>query len=423
MNRMKCLIVGLVAVSFLAGCKSNETGLKEENEVSVTQEAGLENEKADDSPEDKDEITDIYKNTISDEVKSKAKSFPSIDGQYHSWRGTQTYEMGEYAWVSTEPYVSKMDEYVEKYDDVDWTLVENGSQYNEATIDAIKSSGYNFVRILLDTRYFFTDDEYFNVESTGEVFNGSIDTYNAGNWQKLDQVISWCIERDIHVCFDVHSTPGGYMIGGDEEASREGLFSQTDSSDADIFLLFWQQAAVRYSDVDSKALSFNLYNEPPNFMSERQEDYVDLMAKAVDRIRDVSPDRLIFIDTLEYSTRGMDNIDKLKQYDNIIYSFHYYSNYQWTSEEMLEGDWKTECDDRIKGYDDWAKENDVKWMLQEYGIQSDMHSLETREEYISYLLNKVEEYEVPYTLFNEAISLNSFCAFLERQNIDRKSVV
>lgn len=44
---------------------------------------------------------------------------------------------------------------------------------------------------------------------------------------------------------------------------------------------------------------------------------------------------------------------------------------------MLEGDWKSECDDRINAYDDWVKENGVKWMLQEYGIQSDMHSLET----------------------------------------------
>lgn len=63
---------------------------------------------------------------------------------------------------------------------------------------------------------------------------------------------------------------------------------------------------------------------------------------------------------------------------------------------MLEGDWKSECDDRINAYDDWVKENGVKWMLQEYGIQSDMHSLETRMEYIAYLLDKVEACDVPY---------------------------
>ena len=356
------------------------------------------------------EEVDIYANTISDKVKSKAKTFPSLEEQYLSWKGTQICEMFEYAWVSTEPYVTEMNEYVDKYDDVDWTLVENGCQYKETTIEEIKNAGYNFVRILLDTRFFFTDDEYFNSQSTGQVFNGSIDTYNVGNWQKLDQVISWCIKRDIHVCFDVHSTPGGYMIGGDEEASREGLFSAQDSSDADIFLTFWQQAAKRYSDIDSKALSFNLYNEPPNFISERQDDYVELMAKAVKEIRAVSPDRLIFIDTLEYSTRGMDDIEKLKQYDNIIYSFHYYSEYQWSKEEMLEGDWKSECDRRIRAYDDWATENGVKWMLQEYGIQSDMHSLEVRKDYISYLLKTVKQYNVPYCRY-AFTSGREFCMY------------
>lgn len=343
--------------------------------------------------------TDIYANTISAETKAHADEFPDIDEQYTSWRGTQINELVEYAWVSAEPYVTEMNEYIEENDDADWFLVEKNCQYSESTIDAIADAGYNFVRVLLDTRFFFTDDEYFNNESTGQVFNGSGDTYNVNNWQKLDQVIEWCIAKDIHVCFDVHSTPGGYMIGGDEEASREGLFSQTDRSDAELFLKFWQQASDRYSDVSPKALSFNLYNEPPNFITDRQDDYVNLMEEAVKEIKNVTPDRVIFIDTLEYSTKGMDNIEALKQYDDIIYSFHYYSAYQWSENEMLEGDWKSECDDRISAYDDWAKENGVKWMLQEYGIQSDMHSLETRMEYIAYLLDKVKECDVPYCYY------------------------
>ena len=394
MSRLAKIITFSFAVFvLLMGC-----GNSNDSATDNTNNSGTYMESTDEAANIDDE-TDIYANTIADETKVHADAFPDIDEQYSSWRGAHISELAEYAWVSVEPYVSEMDEYIEENDDVDWTLVEENCRFNESAIDAMADAGYNFVRVVLDTRFFFTDDEYFTNESTGQVFNGSADTYNADNWKKLDQVIEWCIERDIHVCFDVHSTPGGYMIGGDEEASREGLFSQTDLSDAELFLKFWQQAAERYSDVSYKALSFNLYNEPPHFITDRPDDYVNLMAEAVKEIRNVTPERIIFIDTLAYSTKGMDDFVALKQYDNIIYSFHYYSDYQWSENEMREGDWKSECDIRLSEYNEWANTNGVKWMMQEYGIQRDMHSLETRKAYLSYLTDKMKEYGVPYCYF------------------------
>ena len=164
----------------------------------------------------------------------------------------------EYAWPNTEPYVSQNDEYIAEHDDVDFDIVLEACQYREETIEAMADAGFNFVRICMDTRYFFTEDEYFAVDSVGQIFKGNIDVYNVRNWQELDQVIEWCIERGVHVCIDVHSTPGGYMIGGDEEESRQGLFSETDDSDAKIFLKFWEEAAERYSDINCKAISNSL---------------------------------------------------------------------------------------------------------------------------------------------------------------------
>lgn len=339
---------------------------------------------------------DTYNNIISDATKKHANSFLSLDDQYHSWRGTHVNNKFEYAWVTVEPYVSQMDAFVAANDNVDWSLVEASSKFDESTFDAIAEAGYNFVRIPLDTRFFFTDDEFFNVDSTGETWKGDIKTHNETNWQDLDRAIAWCIDRDIHVCIDVHSTPGGFMIGGDEEESRKGLFDENNKTYSDILLEFWKQAANRYKDIDEKALSFNLYNEPPTFIQERQDDYADLMCEAISIIREISPQRLIFIDTLNYSTCGFDNIEKFSGIDNLIFSFHYYSNYQWSTGELLNENWKNECEERISGYNNWAKANGVKWMLQEYGIQSDIHDLNTRLEFIQYVTQCVSGYEIPY---------------------------
>lgn len=381
----------LIMSTFFVGCAKEPVdngGKAAGNDTQVSEIKNAEDEK-------KDEV-DIYQNIISSETKEHAKDFGTIDDQYNAWRGTHVNNKFEYAWVATEPYVSQMDEYVAQNDAVDWTLVEKSSKFDEKIFDAISSAGYNFVRIPLDTRFFFTDDEYFNVESTGQVFNGDAGTYNVNNWQDLDRAIAWCIDRDIHVCIDVHSTPGGYMIGGDEEESREGLFSESDRTDADLFLAFWEQAAKRYSDIDDKALSFNLYNEPPYFMHERQADYIELMAEAIGKIRAVSPNRLVFVDVLDYSTSGFDELGKFSEIDNLIYSFHYYSEFQWSTEELLNGDWKSECDERLSGYNDWAKENGVKWMLQEYGIQSDIHDSDTQHEFVKYVVESVSTYDIPY---------------------------
>ena len=39
-------------------------------------------------------------------------------------------------------------------------------------------------------------------EHNGSEFYGSIDTINTTQLENLDQMIEWCIERDIHVCVD-----------------------------------------------------------------------------------------------------------------------------------------------------------------------------------------------------------------------------
>ena len=95
-----------------------------------------------------------------------------------------------------------------------WPVVK--PQYTEALVKDVANEGFNFVRVPLDTRIFYTSMS----GEPGEYFNGDSTQVNTKELKNVDELISWCIDNGIHVCFDVHTTPGGYMVGGDEEASR-----------------------------------------------------------------------------------------------------------------------------------------------------------------------------------------------------------
>jgi len=358
--------------------------LPEETETQIEQTATTE------VPEEDEVIRDIYINTISEEAKGKAKTFPDVSGELPDWKGTHIVDKAEFAWS--------------------WVIVETNpenvtpehliiTEYDEDTVLELAETGYNFARVSVDTRYFFTEDGFLSPEYAGQDFYGSIDTVNLNQYENLDRLIEWCIENDIHVCLDCHSTVGGLMIGGDEEATREKLFTP-DSDEQKLFVQFWQTIAKRYADIDTNALSFNLYNEPPNFVTDNEEVYIDLMNKAIDEIQVITPNRLIVVDALGYSTIGMEKVSELKA-NNLVIGFHMYVNETtWTEPgAVLDIEaCRTESSDRLNYYNSWAEENNVRWMLQEYGCSTYIPQ-EQQMEYYKMVTETCKSMGTPYCLW------------------------
>lgn len=163
----------------------------------------------------------------------------------------------------------------------------------------IAGLGFNFVRVPLDTRYFFDPE---NPEQV-----------HLDKLKNLDDLISWSAKFGIHVCLDVHST-FGFTTDGDD---TNDTFWET-PAEQDLFLTFWDMLAERYREVSGNLLSFDLLNEPG--WSVTEEQYADLMRRAMDRIRAHSPDRLIFVDMLN---GARDPIYSLTA-DQVAQSFHFY---------------------------------------------------------------------------------------------------
>ena len=421
----------VVALMCLTGCGSTENNtvgntvgnVSEENivEPSETSEEALEENSAvpsEETEEDLEEETqtddDPYSNTISEAAKEKAAAFPDVSGDLPDWKGTHIVDKAEFAWpwVIVEPDPERVTES---------TIQE--TWYDEETVLEIAEAGYSFVRVSIDTRFFFTEEEYLALPYVGSDFYGDIDIVNIKQYKNLDELIEWCIENDIHVCLDCHSTPGGLMIGGDEEASREELFTP-ESEAQKLFVRFWSIIAQRYADVDSRALSFNLYNEPPTFASENEEIYINLMNDAIAQIQTYSPERLIIVDAMNYSTAGIDNVDALEA-NNLVIGFHLYANESAWTEPGAKLDLnacKTEVSERLNYYNTWASENNVRWMLQEYGCATYIRQDE-QESYYRMIIDACKSMGIPYSLWAFNAGDFGLCIWAEGNKFDTPDAV
>lgn len=180
-----------------------------------------------------------------------------------------------------------------------------------------KDLGFNFVRLPLDYR-----------------------TYTqAGNWDviledkvaEIDKAVALGKKYGIHICICLHRAPG-YCVNPATLPANQNLDLWTNATAQDAFVNHWAYFANRYKDVPYTELSFNLVNEPGNV---DEATYVYVMQKAIDKIQSINPDRVIFVDGLNYAR---DLIPSLKNTRNIINAIHVYDPFTLTH---YKADWVT----------------------------------------------------------------------------------
>jgi aryl-phospho-beta-D-glucosidase BglC (GH1 family) len=189
--------------------------------------------------------------------------------------------------------------------DVSWS--NNG--YSQTEFKLIHDLGFNFVRLPLDYR-----------------------TYTqSGDWNKfleieiveIDNAVKWGQENGVHVCINLHRAPG-YCVNSATVPVNQQLDLWTDAVAQDAFVLHWEFFTNRYKDIPQAVLSFNLVNEPSNVSDSL---YLPIMKRAIDTIHSISPDRIIFVDGLNY---GRDIIPALKDELNVAQSMHTYDPFSLT---------------------------------------------------------------------------------------------
>jgi hypothetical protein len=179
-----------------------------------------------------------------------------------------------------------------------WAFVGRGALVpppDERLLDFLATYGFDFVRLPMDYRVWTDGTDY---RAPTESVLAALDAY-----------VSACRDRAIHLAINLHRAPG-YCITG-QELEAHDLWHDAPAQAG--FVAIWQGLAGHFRDVPSRALSFDLVNEPPAIGSRgfSREAHESLIRRTVSAIRAVDRDRPLVIDGLDGGNLAMPELADL----------------------------------------------------------------------------------------------------------------
>jgi endoglucanase len=149
----------------------------------------------------------------------------------------------------------------------------------------------------------------------------------------------------------------------------------------DRFLALWQQIATHFRDYPD-TLVFEVLNEPNSNLT--PELWNEFLRDALAVIRQSNPDRFVMLGTGEWGGIGAMNRLRLPDDDRLIFTFHYYSPFEFTHQgaEWVAGSgawlgttWGTDQDRAAVQHDfdtvaAWAVQHNVPVYMGEFGVYS-----------------------------------------------------
>ena len=164
-----------------------------------------------------------------------------------------------------------------------WALSNNPDDtITEGNFDYLKDLGVNFVHMYVAWSYLQGPDHTFDSK------------VNLSRMEQLDDIISWCMERDIHMQLVFNDVPNlDFNNQEDGEWFNRCNSVFYDEAVRDTVTEFWRMLAKRYADIPNNYLSFNLMNECDPI---DDANYVWGLGDSVAAIREATPDRVIVAD-------------------------------------------------------------------------------------------------------------------------------
>lgn len=181
--------------------------------------------------------------------------------------------------------------------------------FTEEEFQIIQDLGFNFVRLPLDYRTYTKAGDW--------------DVFLEDEVQEIDKALEWGKQYGVHLCINLHRAPG-YCVNATTLPSNQNLDLWTDPIAQEAFVKHWAYFAERYKHVSHEELSFNLVNEPGNM---DETSYVQVMEKAIDKIHEINPNRIVFVDGLNYAR---DLLFSLKNRRNVMQAIHVYDPFTLT---------------------------------------------------------------------------------------------
>lgn len=173
-------------------------------------------------------------------------------------------------------------------DDLNWVdyNVQPDNNVYEYEIKAVKEAGFNFIGLDLD----FSWLQDYLLFDPGQIYTNYVNQEDDGKLsrerlEKLDQIVAWCMEYDIHLNIRA-SGVGGYVSRHNHAVAVSSGSSKATKSLTNI----WRVLAQRYADIPNEYLSFTVFSNPGVWAQEKT------LMSAVEAIQEVSPERCLMVE-------------------------------------------------------------------------------------------------------------------------------
>lgn len=249
----------------------------------------------------------------------------------------------------------------------------------EEYVDNVYRLGFKHVRIPI--RFDNQTTPFSSVTYTDSFGNyiGSPSNYSVNTvyLDRIEQIIDWCLARNLIVIIDVHGdhwfwesfdNTSSYYATGNDRLAR-----------IDRFKAIWRDISVRFQNKPDTVL-FEIMNEPYFSMSATQ--VIDINTQMLTVIRATNPYRNVIVTGggLNSYQAPFQLSDSFLQSDNhLIPTFHYYQPFNFTSSASstyTDNDWGTTIDinnmeAHFNAVQSWANSKNVAIYLGEFGADNE----------------------------------------------------
>lgn len=178
------------------------------------------------------------------------------------------------------------------------------SRYSEADFAWTAEWGFNFLRLPVSFLNWGSAADWTAIDGAGMA--------------AIDEALRFGERYGIHIHLALHGAPGYSVNKRESEVLFAGAPAQRDAAAAAL-KHHWGFLARLYQDIPAERLSFGLLNEPPK--SADPVFYAGLCRELVAAIRQVTTDRLVFVDGLDLAQLP---VPGLEDEDGVVQSVHCY---------------------------------------------------------------------------------------------------
>ena len=230
---------------------------------------------------------------------------------------------------------------------------EGNPPFPESDFALVSEWGFNFVRLPLSYLCWTDPGDWLKLREA--------------ELKHLDDAVALGGKHGVHVNLNLHRAPG-YCVN----PPKEPLDLWTNDEALAACTFHWAHLAKRYRGIPNERVSFDLLNEPGDFV---EETYVRVVKRLVQAIRAEDPQRLIIADGLRWGGKPVHGLADLgiaqstRGYEPVQIS-HYKASWMHGSDTWSEPTWPLKLGEkRVVSKETLAKERIRPWQeLEQKGV-------------------------------------------------------